>query len=76
MNFIFTLSVLKRIYMQTLTEANQTLQKQVDELKSSLQESVRQMEKTTDQYGRMKVISENATEIQCLLMKFIISRKL
>lgn len=33
------------------------LRKQVDELKSNLEECTRQMEKTTDQYSRMKVES-------------------
>lgn len=41
--------------VSNLSEANDTLQRQVQELRDSLEESVRQMERTTDQYSRIKV---------------------
>lgn len=41
--------------VSNLSESNETLQRQVQELRDSLEESVQQMERTTDQYSRIKV---------------------
>ncbi|XP_026962939.1 centrosomal protein of 290 kDa isoform X3 [Sagmatias obliquidens] len=55
--------------IQTLTEANEKLELQNQEMRKNLEESVQEMEKMTDEYNRMKAIVHQTDNIMDQLKK-------
>ncbi|XP_066865940.1 centrosomal protein of 290 kDa [Kogia breviceps] len=55
--------------IQTLTEANEKLELQNQEMRKNLEESVQEMEKMTDEYNRMKAIVHQTDNIMDRLKK-------
>ncbi|XP_061061165.1 centrosomal protein of 290 kDa [Eubalaena glacialis] len=55
--------------IQTLTEANEKLELQNQEMRKNLEESVQEMEKMTDEYNRMKAIVHQTDNIMGQLKK-------
>lgn len=54
---------------QTLTEANEKIEVQNQEMRKNLEESVQEMEKMTDEYNRMKAIVHQTDNIMDQLKK-------
>lgn len=55
--------------MQNLTEANEKLEIQNQEMRKNLEESVQEMEKMTDEYSKMKLIVQQSDIIMDDLRK-------
>ncbi|XP_023365078.1 centrosomal protein of 290 kDa isoform X2 [Otolemur garnettii] len=55
--------------IQTLTEANEKIEVQNEEMRKNLEESVQEMEKMTDEYNRMKAIVHQTDNIMDQLKK-------
>uniref|UniRef100_A0A8C5NV41 Centrosomal protein 290 n=1 Tax=Jaculus jaculus TaxID=51337 RepID=A0A8C5NV41_JACJA len=55
--------------IQTLTEANEKIEDQNQEMRKNLEESVQEMEKMTDEYNRMKAIVHHTDNIMDQLKK-------
>lgn len=55
--------------IQTLTEANEKIEVQNQEMRKNLEESVQEMEKMTDEYNRMKAIVHQTDNIMDQLKK-------
>lgn len=55
--------------MQNLTEANEKLEIQNQEMRKNLEESVQEMEKMTDEYSKMKLIVQQSDIIMDELRK-------
>ena len=49
---------------QNLTDANDLLQKQVDNLKYQLEDAIQQMDRTTEDYAKLKVRHFNQSRSQ------------
>ncbi|XP_056654590.1 centrosomal protein of 290 kDa isoform X7 [Monodelphis domestica] len=55
--------------IQNLTEANEKIEIQNQEMRKNLEESVQEMEKMTDEYNRMKIIVQQTDTLMDLLKK-------
>lgn len=57
------------LFLQNLTEANEKLEIQNQEMRKNLEESVQEMEKMTDEYSKMKLIVQQSDIIMDELRK-------